>query len=550
MDNSDNPQNQNVVPQNPPENGVGQPVAQQTQQQPVQPTVQQPTVQQSAVQQQTSVQQSVTPVQSQTVQQNTIQQQVAPNQSISPEETTPQAPLSKLPKMPAMPKIPIKKLLLVVGGVIILLIGLAVVISLGRGVGNVVNENRDIEITWWGLWENGSAVEPIIAQYQQQHPNITITYVKQSPENYRERLANSLARGDGPDIFRIHNTWVPMFFNDLAPLPGDVMTQEEYQNTFFRVALESALTNEGIMAMPLEYDALGLFVNEELFTTFAQAKPNTWNEVRDVAKELTITDPATGNISQAGIAMGVTSNVDYWQDIIGLLMIQNRANLTEPSDEGSIGALKFFNQFYRSDFVWDGAQADSVTAFTTGRLAMMIAPASVANQIKKQNPGLNFRVVKVPQLQRFSPTDPELTYATFWMEGVSDKSNAKQQSWEFLKYLTQAENLEKLYQNSVNGRDLDPAMYPRQDMVEKLSTDRYFGETIKLAEDARFWYLADKTNDGETGLNTQLSNLFETVLNDTGLSGRFTIDLTQFGLNVRTLLAQYGLATPPPPPEE
>ena len=43
-------------------------------------------------------------------------------------------------------------------------------------------------LTWWGLWEDSSIVTPIISAYETEHPNVKITYVRQSQQDYRERL--------------------------------------------------------------------------------------------------------------------------------------------------------------------------------------------------------------------------------------------------------------------------------------------------------------------------------------------------------------------------
>ncbi|PIZ46260.1 hypothetical protein COY30_00480, partial [Candidatus Woesebacteria bacterium CG_4_10_14_0_2_um_filter_44_9] len=77
------------------------------------------------------------------------------------------------------------------------------------------NKGSSGEITWWGLWEDEPTVAPLITEYQLKNPKVTIKYVKQSQQDYRERLTNALAKGTGPDIFTFHNSWVPMFKNDL-----------------------------------------------------------------------------------------------------------------------------------------------------------------------------------------------------------------------------------------------------------------------------------------------------------------------------------------------
>ena len=48
-------------------------------------------------------------------------------------------------------------------------------------------------ITWWGLWEDQNNVQPLISAYEAAHKGVKVTYVQQSPQDYRERLTSALA---------------------------------------------------------------------------------------------------------------------------------------------------------------------------------------------------------------------------------------------------------------------------------------------------------------------------------------------------------------------
>lgn len=472
-----------------------------------------------------------------------LQTAYAGGQAAQPATT--QVPATPVQPPPKKRKIPIKIILIIFG-----ILALAAVIFAGF---NFVIDNKgsgggEITLTWWGNWEDSSVIEPIIASYQEDNPNITINYVRQSKEEYRERLTNSLAQRKGPDIFRIHNTWVPMFGNSLSVLPPEIMSSEEYESTFYRAILESVSARDGIVGIPLQFDALALFINQDLFTTFGVPTPESWDELREAAGRLTISDRRSGVTTQAGIALGSVVNIKHWEEIIALMMIQNKANLTEPSDEGAIGALKYYSRFKTEDFVWDETLPDSVTAFATGKVAMIFAPTYRAYEIRRLNPAIKFKVVAVPQLPKFDESEPDITYASFYVESVWEKSKNPTAAWKFLKYVSSKENIERLQQNQAKSARVIKEASPRLDMRNSELIDPNVSGMIKIAPTARVWYLASETNDGETGLNTQLSNLFFNIFADTR-----NIEIGKigdFGLQVRTLLAQYGLATPPPPVED
>src|SRR5690606_28077322 len=84
----------------------------------------------------------------------------------------------------------------------------------------LVPAGETVTLEYWGLWEDETIMEGVLAQFEDDNPGLTINYSRQSPEDYRERLMDALSRGEGPDIFRFHNTWVPMLRNELSQVPN------------------------------------------------------------------------------------------------------------------------------------------------------------------------------------------------------------------------------------------------------------------------------------------------------------------------------------------
>jgi ABC-type glycerol-3-phosphate transport system substrate-binding protein len=206
------------------------------------------------------------------------------------------------------------------------------------------------EIVWWGLWEDEATISPLIAEYEAKNPKIKMKYVAQSKEDYRERLTNALAKGTGPDIFTFHNSWVPMFKSYLDPIPASVMTPSEFSQVFYPVMANDLTSGTGILGIPLGYDALTLFINSDIFASYGKNSPTTWDDLRSLAIELTTKDDK-GSIVQSGVALGRTENVDNWQEILALMMLQNGVDLTNPTGKLAEDALTFFTLFATSDGV-------------------------------------------------------------------------------------------------------------------------------------------------------------------------------------------------------
>ena len=411
-----------------------------------------------------------------------------------------------------------------------------------------LSKPENVALTYWGLWEENNIIGPIIEDYQKAHPDVKINYQRQSPRDYRERLQSAMAREEGPDIFRFHNTWVPMFKGDLVPIPANVYDPATYEATFYPVARNDLRLGNSYIGIPLEIDGLGLYINTDLFKAAAKQSPKTWDELRKTALELTVRDSG-GKIQIAGVALGRTENVDHWSDILALMMLQNGANLSDPgkcymptSSAGEAGetclgadALTYFTIFSQIDGVWDKTLPASTLAFSGGKLAMYFGPSWEVFEIKRMNPNLNFEIVPVPQLP-----DTNITFASYWAEGVSKKSKNQEAAWEFLKYLSSREVLQKLYQDSSKTR-LFGEPYGRVDMASILENQPYVGAYIKSAFTAQSWYLSSKTYDN--GLNDKLITYYANAVNEVNSGKTSKEALVTAGLGVSQILSQYGLAS-------
>lgn len=396
-----------------------------------------------------------------------------------------------------------------------------------------------VTLTWWGLWEDDSIIKPIIADYENKNTLVKINYIKQSPKDYRERLVSALAKGTGaPDIFRFHNTWVPMLSREFAVLPADVMNSAEFSSRFYPVAARDLTTGGKIVGVPLMIDGLGLYVNEDIFTTAGVSVPTNWDDLRRAALALTVRNEDE-SIDRAGVALGAVSNVDHWQDILALMMLQNGADLAKPVGKSAQDAISFYTIFTTSDKVWDSTLPPSTAAFAAGKAAMYFAPSWRAFDIKKQSPDLKFKIVPVPQLPKSKPEEKNVTWASYWAEGVWVRSINSKQAFEFLKYLTEKENLQKLYTNEAATRVFGEP-YSRQDMATLVEGDPFVGAYVKQAPNMSSWYLASNTNDGPTGINSRLSKYFEDAVNKVldGTDPEDALKIVEQG--IAQILSSYG----------
>lgn len=343
---------------------------------------------------------------------------------------------------------------------------------IGGGGGGGGTTKDPVELTMWGLWENPEVINDLITQYQQVNPNVTINYEDRSVVkplvDYKERVFKRIAEEDGPDIVRVHNSWVPRLSSRLSPMPSSLMDTDTYETVFYPAASKSAVVGGDIYAVPLYYDGLALVYNRDHFDEVGQqAPPTAWEEFRRLALELSLY--SEGRLIRGGAAIGTADNVEHFSDILGLMWSQAEVTIPDEIDSSrAIDALIFYTNFVKEDAVWSSKFPEATTAFANGEVSMIFVPSWRILDILEASPGLNIEVAPVPQVA----ADSSVSWASFWMEGVSANSQNPKVAWDFLNFLVQKEQQLDYFNQSANYRGFG-APYSRVDLADELALDDY-----------------------------------------------------------------------------
>ncbi len=194
----------------------------------------------------------------------------APEEVTTPEDLAPtsEAPIYKENTSPPFLFIGI--------GIVVFIFLILIFFSLFSGK----KTKKQVDLIYWGLWEEKEIFQPLIEEYQKKNPNVKITYQKMSPDSYREKLIVRSKNNQGPDIFRYHNTWIPEIKEILSPLPSSIMTNSEFENTFYNVYQKDLKVGKYYYGIPLYIDNLIMLYNQSLFKKAGILKePSTWEDI-------------------------------------------------------------------------------------------------------------------------------------------------------------------------------------------------------------------------------------------------------------------------------
>lgn len=398
-----------------------------------------------------------------------------------------------------------KKIVIGLGVLVLIIIIISVVGSLGG------SKEKNVTLQWWGLWEDKATMQVLIDDFKKTHPNINVVYEKKSPKQYREEVMTRIEKGTGPDVFRYHNTWLPMLEKNISPLTTEAIAPEEFKNVYYPVMQNDLVKNGAIYGIPLGADSLQLFVNPQLFAAEGQDVPTTWDQFNDAAKALTSKSP-DGKILKAGAALGTYDNVNHAPDIISLLLVQQQVDMNKLTDftKQEAGALSYYGSFaLDEDNIWDKTLPNSLLAFAKGDLAMYFGFSWDIYEIRKLNSNLQFKVYPIPSNQGV-----QTTIASYWVEGVSAQSPNQAEAMIFMNYLAQKETAQKFYTESAKARGPggfgEP--YARKDLQESLSDNELVYPFVKGLDQAASSFFASNTGDGDTGINSLMNNYLKTAV--------------------------------------
>ncbi|MBN3926274.1 ABC transporter substrate-binding protein [Nostoc sp. NMS4] len=219
----------------------------------------------------------------------------------------------------------------------------------------------------------------LVDKFNQTHPNIQVESIFE-PEPNLPKILTSVVANVPPDILSFHPEYTGQFVELGALRPLEDWLDKSPIKSDIRPNLLPEMQLDGhIWSVPMHTSNVGIFYRPKLFAAAGITEiPKTWDELRQVAKKLTIDRNGDRRPEQYGMLLPlgkggwtVFSWLPFLYSADGEIVTNNRPNLM---NQGAIAALKFWQ-----DLIEDGSVMLSAPergyeeeAFLTGRVAMQI----------------------------------------------------------------------------------------------------------------------------------------------------------------------------------
>ena len=309
--------------------------------------------------------------------------------------------------------------------------------------------NKTITLNFYSHPDKLGFLKEAIADFEDQNRNLEINLVE-LPDNTNEKyeiISSTLSLKDGRiDIVDSDVTWPAIFVNAgwVEPL-DDLFTQVELDE-YLASAIDSATINNKLYGIPYRIDSGMLYYRKDLLDKYSIDPPSTWEQLIKASETIIEGEGRDDLYGYAGSWYqfeGLTCNyLEFlWSNGADLLGDDNSLLLKDKTK--ALEALQTMtDMIYKNKIspldVSSYKSGDVRSQFSNGNLIFMRDwPAGwrVVNSPESSVDGL----VEVSKLPHFN--DYDSSHGTFggWLYMVSSSSNHKEESIEFIKFLTNYE---------------------------------------------------------------------------------------------------------------
>ena len=241
----------------------------------------------------------------------------------------------------------------------------------------------------WGGPEYIDAGKALVAQFNQEHPDINVTYRSIPWANWYQTFVTAIGSGTAPDISTGAGYQAVQLYDQNAILPiDDVISDWKAKgklDDFFPNTIDVLKYDNHYVALPWAIDIRVWYYRKDLFEKANLKPPTNWEEFKSDAKALT--DPKA---DQYGM---VTAGDTLGAHLLLSLMLNNGGGVFTKDRKLDLGsdrnmeALKFLGDLAQGHFVHPASAGysneDAVSAFSQAKGALYLDNPAIPSRLGK-----------------------------------------------------------------------------------------------------------------------------------------------------------------------
>jgi len=303
-----------------------------------------------------------------------------------------------------------------------------------------------VTLTFWHAYggDRGEEMEALIAEFNDTHPYIHIESVYGGNLwTMRDKLLTAIAGGVGPDVSQIDQFWCAELadsgglikMGDLIAADADVDPADFYDKVW-----ETATYNGEIWTMPFSFSNIALYYNKKLFREAGldpEDPPETWDELVEMGKQLTIDKDGDGTPDQWGLTFPLEANrgtIYYWLAFLwqnGGELFNEDFTKSKFNEEPGVEALQFWIDLVHTHKIVPLAPPEK--GFPNGLIAMKFTSTASLYSYRHKYLGDDLGMAFMPKKEKYATGVGGANLAIFTTTPDVDAS------WEFVKWMTSKE---------------------------------------------------------------------------------------------------------------
>lgn len=243
---------------------------------------------------------------------------------------------------------------------------------------------------YWDREDSRQCLAKLVREFNETHEDIEIQANYIADEDFKKRLVLAAAEGETPDLAIVDSSDIQYY--DKVGILEDLSKEIKEEDYLSRVINNCSTEDGRLVGLPLGLNCLIFYYNEDILKQAGVKPPKTLEEFVTAAEAVT-------SDQVSGCAFPALQSEESSYCFLPILWNYGGSlvQIDSPAGRQAFGFLKQLaeNGALSEDNV-NMTLSDIVWEFANGNIAMAFMASGYENEIREENPDLNFTTAKLP----------------------------------------------------------------------------------------------------------------------------------------------------------